>query len=483
MEIADRLDEIHEKEDIVYVDLSGKRVNIMEDISLVTEDIASQTIQSFKELLMSTTENLISTIEFLKHDLKVKTNTIDSLLKHINYLVETTPCHVDIRNSSFDINCNTQEDPKVTSNNLDTSKTNLINENNNHSTSRILISHESSDKTINLNTSKSPDESYECQLKQYKLKRHSDFINAKSLKGIDNINHPGVCESENKHRYLITIDECDSPTDYGITKSKWHTSGNHFKNNSIMIDNDDSVSSVSDSTTSFASNSPTNNNAWHAEFNNDVRCVRHYKPSNRLKENVRINSSSVNNNVHDNASNKINNIEVCREQNGKHPWPQGTVLIAGSSIVIGLEEKRMGKTFKVRGFSGAIIQDMYSYLQPLLEKKPTYLILMVGTNDAANKDKNAESIMVELLRLKYHIENVLPSCSVILSCPTLRSDSDNSHAKKIVFDLRKKLINLNLPLILNENITEKHLGKLGLHLNKYGLARLAMNYMQFIRQH
>ena len=217
-----------------------------------------------------------------------------------------------------------------------------------------------------------------------------------------------------------------------------------------------------------------------------------YEHSNycHVKENVRVSSTdygnnySLENNIHDNnISNNLIKAENSGKGNGKIPWPEGTVLVAESSIIIGLEEKRMGKQFKVRGFSGAIVKDMFNYLQPLLEKKPTYLILMVGTNDAADKDKSAESILVELLRLKTHINNILPSCEVILSCPTVRADRGNFHAQKVVFDLRKKLINLNIPLILNENITEKHLGKLGLHLNKYGLARLAMNYMQFMRQH
>ena len=29
--------------------------------------------------------------------------------------------------------------------------------------------------------------------------------------------------------------------------------------------------------------------------------------------------------------------------------------------------------------------DMYNYLMPLIEKKPTNIILMVGTNDSVNK--------------------------------------------------------------------------------------------------
>ena len=141
----------------------------------------------------------------------------------------------------------------------------------------------------------------------------------------------------------------------------------------------------------------------------------------------------------------------------------------------------MGAKFKVRGFSGAVIQDMYHYLHPLLEKKPTYIILMVGTNDAPNK--NADQIVAELLKLKKHIKDALPKCQVILSCPTMRRDWANQGAHKVVFDLRKKLINQKIPIILNENITDEHLGYRGLHLNDHGLGKLAMNYIRYMRKH
>ena len=91
-------------------------------------------------------------------------------------------------------------------------------------------------------------------------------------------------------------------------------------------------------------------------------------------------------------------------KNNKHPWKYGTCVIVGGSTILGLNEKRMGDKFKVRGFSGAVVGDMYHYLHPLLEKKPTYVILMVGTNDAPHK--NAEQILVELLKLKQHVTSV-----------------------------------------------------------------------------
>ena len=53
----------------------------------------------------------------------------------------------------------------------------------------------------------------------------------------------------------------------------------------------------------------------------------------------------------------------------------------------------------------------------------------------------------------------------------------------MVFDLRKKLINQKIPIILNENITDEHLGYRGLHLNDHGLGKLAMNYIRYMRKH
>ena len=92
----------------------------------------------------------------------------------------------------------------------------------------------------------------------------------------------------------------------------------------------------------------------------------------------------------------------------KKLWNKGTCLVIGDSTLNGIKEELMGPNFKVRSHSGAIIQDIYSYIAPLLPRNPTYVILMVGTNDAIEKDSN--KILNELLDLKKYIESKSPEC-------------------------------------------------------------------------
>ena len=67
---------------------------------------------------------------------------------------------------------------------------------------------------------------------------------------------------------------------------------------------------------------------------------------------------------------------INRAVNDGHAWPPNTVLIAGDSILNGIEENRLKKNLsvKVRSFPGSNIDDMYDYLKPLLKKKPSYII-------------------------------------------------------------------------------------------------------------
>ena len=163
----------------------------------------------------------------------------------------------------------------------------------------------------------------------------------------------------------------------------------------------------------------------------------------------------------------------------KKLWNKGTCLVIGDSTLNGIKEELMGPNFKVRAHSGAIIQDIYSYIAPLLPRNPTYVILMVGTNDAIEKDSN--KILNELLDLKKYIESKSPECKVIISCPTCRFD--HAKARITIFNLRKKLDDLDIMVILNENIGDNLIGRKGLHLNEHGSGRLAVNYLTHIRKH
>ena len=73
-------------------------------------------------------------------------------------------------------------------------------------------------------------------------------------------------------------------------------------------------------------------------------------------------------------------------------------LIMGDSTLNGLQQELMGKCDKVRAFPSAIIKDFYDYAIPLIRKKPSFLTLMAGTNDAINK--RSKCILEEPLQLK-----------------------------------------------------------------------------------
>ena len=160
------------------------------------------------------------------------------------------------------------------------------------------------------------------------------------------------------------------------------------------------------------------------------------------------------------------------------PWPSNTTLITGSSILYGVDETRLKKyKAKVRVFPGAVIDDMYHYLTPLLKKKPSNIILHIGSNDAPYK--TVDEIENDLSKLTDYIQKILPSVKIFLSSPTVRTD--NIQANMVLRQLYNKL--KDLPnIILNENVDISCLGKKGLHLNPKGSGRLAINYISLMKR-
>ena len=150
----------------------------------------------------------------------------------------------------------------------------------------------------------------------------------------------------------------------------------------------------------------------------------------------------------------------------------------GSSLLNGVKEELMGPRFKIRAFPGAVINDFYDYAVPLIKKKPSYIIIMAGSNDAINK--SSQTILEDLLKLKSFLQSKF-ECEVIISCPTYRFD--NPKANSTLRNLRNIIVDLNIPVISNDNITDIHIGKRGLHLNERGSRRLAVNYLSYMREH
>ena len=142
-------------------------------------------------------------------------------------------------------------------------------------------------------------------------------------------------------------------------------------------------------------------------------------------------------------------------------YPSGTTVIVVDSIINGLIEERVNKKdrpVKVRNFPGATVADMEHYLIPIIQKKPSNIILHVGTNDAKNLP--SRTVLDNLLKLKALVKDSLPTCKVFISTPTLRTD--DGKAQIAVIQLTKHLLQRKIDTVNNNNINIKHLGGEGL---------------------
>ena len=127
--------------------------------------------------------------------------------------------------------------------------------------------------------------------------------------------------------------------------------------------------------------------------------------------------------------------------------------------------------------SEAKIKDISNNLDELIHNDLKAIIMHVCTNNAV--EDTPEDIYNDLISLKLKIEDKIPSCQVVVSCLVKRSDNfkANKTAEKVNSFI--KLAKLNF--IDNVNITDKHLGRRGLHLNHNGNTIFAKNLLNAIR--
>ena len=108
------------------------------------------------------------------------------------------------------------------------------------------------------------------------------------------------------------------------------------------------------------------------------------------------------------------------------------------------------------------------YIQSFYPKIPKHIIVHIGTNDATLL--TSREILDKLLKLKTIIKETLSETEVTFSTPTIRSD--NGKAALTIRNLCDHLIGLKMDIPDNRNISSKHLGRKGLHLNKVGSTHL-----------
>ncbi len=151
-----------------------------------------------------------------------------------------------------------------------------------------------------------------------------------------------------------------------------------------------------------------------------------------------------------------------------------------NSILNNIQEDRLGKKrkVKVRAFPGATIEDMYDYLTPLLKKEPSNVILHAGSNNSTSED--AQTILDKLLTLKWHIQVIAPNAGVFISTPVLRMD--NPRAGFVLRQVADRLLSLNINCVDNDGIDASCVGQAGLHLNRRGAGKLAINFIRLMQR-
>ena len=135
-----------------------------------------------------------------------------------------------------------------------------------------------------------------------------------------------------------------------------------------------------------------------------------------------------------------------------------------------------------------IIAKLSKTIENLTNKKPEAISRDVQTNsNQPTKELPLWEIMSELSSNSDGIQEEVTESSnfkqpteVTFSTPTVRSD--NGKTALTVRNICSHLLDLNLDILDNRNITTKHLGRKGPHLNKTGSTRLAKNIIHKLRK-
>ena len=133
---------------------------------------------------------------------------------------------------------------------------------------------------------------------------------------------------------------------------------------------------------------------------------------------------------------------------------------------------------KVRSHGGCKIKCLYTHLPEMFQLKPDFVLLHIGSNDCS--EKTSDDVLREIKTLVSYIKSVLSNTTVIISLPTVRTDS--TRASAIQKNLGIKLRKLFYPFLDNSNIIESDLGKKGLHFNERGNRKMAGNILSLIKR-
>ena len=155
------------------------------------------------------------------------------------------------------------------------------------------------------------------------------------------------------------------------------------------------------------------------------------------------------------------------------------VFLLGDSQLHRIDEERLSsrnmKTL-VRSKGGLKVENVCDNFQDILHEEPKEIILHVGVN---NIEKDEED---EILR-KYEELDKSINCSLTFSGIICRRDKPmlNKKIERVNGRLNNLCSKNGYDFIDNSNVVFRHIGHDGLHINRDGQRRLALNFINHLR--
>ena len=226
------------------------------------------------------------------------------------------------------------------------------------------------------------------------------------------------------------------------------------------------------------------------KFKNDIQACFSKKESKITLENQladipkRMHQAFINNNAINVNDSFINlkvrdNINIALESTGKINHTNKNDNKNANTKIQKKTESKLSKTrhIRVQPIPGGKIEDIQQNLKDLLHEDLETVIIHAGTNNATTD--TPQMIIDKLVTLKQNIEGSLPKNRVIISNLIIRTD--NTKANSTIRKTNRLIKELQIQTVDNSNISEKHLGKRGLHLNQEGNTVFAGNLLHAIR--
>ncbi len=194
-------------------------------------------------------------------------------------------------------------------------------------------------------------------------------------------------------------------------------------------------------------------------------------------------ANNVNCNINSDDSSEIENAGNGKTDGSKssnrNETRKETTIIVGDSMVKNVNGWDLKKkcassaNIYVKSFSGSTIDDMKSYVEPSIARKPNRIILHVGTNDLG-KEKSDVDIASGIITLAKYIKS--HGIQVVVSGLVPRYDKLEPERVKVNFVLRDMCNVESIEYLDHSNIDpSKHLNRSKLHLNSTGDGIMADN--------